>query len=152
MWGPWRVGMAASNPEIQIRFQKAGLSMLSPKLGIQLLADVMADGLQLCTPVVAEITWTKLFSADQQVPPLLTEVLTERRLDANKALETERRPLNDIKDIGRMITGIVVGMLGGGVNPDQVNSACKDITYLLCCLSSKQAGKIACMLRRRRAK
>ena len=124
MWGPWRVGMAVTNPQIQSRFEKAGLAMLSPKLGIQLLADVMRQTEQVCTPVVAEVAWAKLFRPDQDVPSLFSEIVMRKRQDklGGPAAVSAVSPTEDVEGIGSKIRAIVVGMLGGDIAPDQVNT------------------------------
>lgn len=120
--------MAASNPQIQSRFQKAGLAMLGPKYGIQLLADVMRQTEQICTPVVAEVAWAKLFRPDKDVPSLFSEVVVTKRQEKLEKLESPAavsaaRPTEDVKGIGSKIRAIVVGMLGGSIASDQVNIA-----------------------------
>ena len=131
MWGPWRVGMAASNAQIQARFQEAGLTMLSPKVGIQLLEDVMAQTKQLCTPVLAEVAWTKLFRPDQQVPSLFSEVVYRKNKDqeVSTAEVSAERPAEDIKDVERKISAVVVAMLGANVAPDQVHLTLSTLTF-----------------------
>ena len=112
--------MAASNPQIQTRFQKAGLTMLSPRLGIQLLAEAMKVMTHSCTPVLAEITWSKLLR--QEVPLIFSEVREGSRpgLPASRAGIAAQIPALDGIDIQRKVKDIVGGMLGGDIAPDQV--------------------------------
>lgn len=119
--------MASSNPQIQTRFEKAGLTMLSPRLGIQLLAEAMKVMTHSCTPVLAEITWSKLFR--QEVPPLFSEVIEGSKLGlpASRAGGAAQRPALDGIDIQKRVKAIAGGMLGGDIAPDQVKQTMKDL-------------------------
>lgn len=123
MWGPWKVGMAATDPKIQARFQKAGLSMLGPQRGIQLLSSAMASMSQHCTPVLAEIDWPKLLSTSQKVPSLFAEMVdAESKVGPGKKVDSDqaRLPVSNFEAIQEKVSAVVASMLGGRVPIDQV--------------------------------
>lgn len=115
--------MAASNPAIQTRFQKAGLAMLSPKRGIQLLSQAVRGIIFTPTPVLAEVAWPQMLSSMQRVPHLFSEVVRTESSGAPAKLSTVdlgKAALLDAEGIAARVASIVAAMLGANPEPDQV--------------------------------
>lgn len=124
MWGPWAVGMAVRDSRISGRFQAAGLTMLQPDTGIQLLTRAVACLTLHSTLVTAQISWSKLLSAAKHVPQSFSELgLSTIRQAESRALSTPQA-LNtaehDINGVQNRVRSIIAAMLGGNVSSDQV--------------------------------
>ena len=76
MWGPWATGMAASDARIAARFAKAGLRLISPVAGLQLLTSAMAAMTQHGTISAAPIAWPQLLAALRPAPGMLSDFQT----------------------------------------------------------------------------
>ena len=117
--------MGASDPRVHSRFLKAGLTMLDPQSGIKLLTDAVADISRHCTPVVAQVAWSKLFSPSDRLPPMFCELVEpNKRVQSASPVLVEEKRGHAAEDTLARISFIVEAMLGSAVAPDQVDSTC----------------------------
>ena len=76
MWGPWAIGMAASEERLNARFARAGLIALQPALGLRLLRAAL--GLGLSQAVAAPIAWGQLLKTRPYTPAIFQDLVEER--------------------------------------------------------------------------
>ena len=123
MWGPWAVGMAVTDSRIATRFKAAGLTMLLPQTGIQLLTRAIASLTQHSTMVMAQVSWSRLLSAASHVPNFLSEVAGSvgRTVDLPAVADKANLTQHTQEGIQLRVIAIVAAMLGGDVPADQVS-------------------------------
>lgn len=114
-----------SDPRVAARFAKAGLSLIAPATGLQLLVSAAANGLQLSCVVAAPVSWPDLISAATAAPKMLSDYFVASV--AQKAPPPAHTTLPDISDsaednILRKIAEIVEGMLGARASVNQVRT------------------------------
>ena len=129
--------MAATDPRLQARFSKAGLSMLGPQAGIQLLTHAMSDMTQQCTLVLADVQWARLFTASHQVPALFSEIVSpsaSAQPAKGQGGVSGTQPSVKIKDVVEKVSGLVAGMLGSSLSADQVGQVFVHTSRQWCCI------------------
>lgn len=119
MWGPWATGMAAANPRVAANFARAGLTLLSPAVGLRLLEQVTAAAAQQGTVVAAPISWPKLLAAAPKQPGLLAEF--QGKGPVTSAAAEQSTPTATKADLQERVTHIVAAMLNATVPADQVS-------------------------------
>ena len=129
MWGPWATGMAASDARIAARFAKAGLRLISPVAGLQLLTCAMAVMTQHGTITAAPIAWPQLLAALRPAPAMLSDFQTAdsplpHAAAAGVTTVAANRMSQD--EIYTSVAAVVQAMLGVEVPSQQV----------ICCFSS----------------
>ena len=53
MWGPWALGMAATDAKLNARFERAGLQALKPELGLDMLEAAFKSN--IIEPIAASL-------------------------------------------------------------------------------------------------
>ena len=130
MWGPWAVGMAASNSRITARFEQAGLEAISPAKGLQALVEVISS--RHSSLIAAPIHWPRFMAASSAaagapifanfrsavtlaVPHVIPSVQLE--IKGNNVSISSRKWSGT--DVQRQVVELVVSMLGPGISVDQ---------------------------------
>ena len=78
MWGPWAIGMAASEARLNARFARAGLGALRPALGLRLLRAALGSGLSQA--VAAPIAWAQLLKSRPHTPVIFGDLAEVQQL------------------------------------------------------------------------
>lgn len=78
IWGPWAVGMAAADARVAARFERAGLALLTPPLGLRLLAAALG-ALRPQSVAAAPVAWERLLPRSAPPPPAFAALLRAGR-------------------------------------------------------------------------
>lgn len=128
MWGPWTAGMAAADPRVAARFQRAGLLLLAPQQGLALLAQALAA----LRPqyVVAAVDWEAMLPRGRPRPPVFAALLPASDLgdQVGRTWSGERgrgaaENAGDgaaAMDMVQVVTAAVAALLDTNVAADQV--------------------------------
>jgi len=95
IWGPWAVGMAAADVRVAARFERAGLALLTPPLGLRLLAAALG-ALHAQSVAAARVAWERLLPQGAPPPPVFAALLRAgqrggRRESGRPALAADER-------------------------------------------------------------
>lgn len=128
MWGPWTAGMAAADPRVAARFQRAGLLLLAPQQGLALLAQAL-DALRPQS-VVAAVDWESMLPRGRPRPPVFAALLSAPDLGSQVGRVWSGEPGRGAAetagagtaamDMVQVVTAAVAGLLGTSVAADQV--------------------------------
>ena len=137
MWGPWALGMVATDARIAGNLCRAGLTMLTPASGLRLLSAVLKMTASIET-VAAHIQWSSLLHGRKHVPDIFADCVASLPAAApQKALTQRPAPLQFLRvSTGaaalpqqHALCGIVAeavrNMLGHDVAPDEVSCSCQ---------------------------
>ena len=134
MWGPWTAGMAAADPRVAARFQRAGLFLLAPPQGLALLAKALAA--LRPQSVAAPMDWGRMVPRGRPCPPVFAALLPASGLGSQaggvRAGEHSRGPADEAgtgaaaPDMVQVVSGMVAGLLGASVAADQVRKHHRD--------------------------
>ena len=128
MWGPWTAGMAAADPRVAARFQRAGLLLLPPPQGLALLAKALAT--LRPQSVVAAVDWEAMLPRGRPRPPVFAALLHALDLGTQVGRVWSGEPGRGAAakvgagavamDMVQVVTAAVAGLLGTRVAADQV--------------------------------
>lgn len=130
MWGPWGLGMAATDGSIASSMQRAGLSLLSPAFGLRLLAAILATATAV-QPVAARVSWGRLLQHRASIPTLLADLVpaahgkqtqTQTPIVFTSPASAETAVQHEL-NMQQFVAEVVEGMLGRKIEADQVGAA-----------------------------
>lgn len=137
MWGPWASGMALDDPAVLARFERAGLTAITPTSGMRIMQDIIMTASVMAATIAGHITWNRLLKGRSDVPLLFEEFapplheVTKATRDVQKLASDRinisvdtRSPNNHhlldlLPDAGKTVRNVVVEMLGSNVSDDQ---------------------------------
>ena len=132
MWGAWAVGMAASDPSLAARAERAGMGIITPGGGLAALVSALSGG--QAAVVAAPITWSRFMAGNAIVAgapvfssfrPAATALAPPLAASARSAQYgvSSRPPLAakalSLADVQGQIAGMVHAMLGSNISVDQ---------------------------------
>ena len=133
--------MAASDPRIGATFERAGLTLLSPRQGLRLLHSVMQHASAAQTLAV-RVRWSRLLAQQRPVPGIFSAVLAaetaaqplpaavpassrvavQQPQPAVPASSARASAAASVTDLQHSILDIVRGMLGHPISLDEVST------------------------------